>query len=103
MSYAYQPSLIELDESCGALEELKAFSFESSNEAVILTTVYPEDGALLARFCNYSDDAAQVSFDCSNGAVKAETDLLGNVTAEIDGNAFAMRPWEIKTVKIELR
>lgn len=103
MSYAYQPSLIPLDESCGALEELKAFGFESSNEAVILTTVYPEDGALLARFCNYSDDSAQVSFDCSNGAVKAESDLLGNVTAEIDGNAFAMRPWEIKTVKIELR
>ena len=69
---------------------------------MILTALYPENGAMVARFCNYSDEAAGADFVPSAGRVTAETDLLGKVLRETDGTALSFRPWEIKTLRIEL-
>ncbi len=101
--YAYQPTVVSLDGCNGELEEFNAFDFESNGGEVILTTVYPEDGALLARFCNYSDESATAKLACACGDVKAETDLLGNELAPVENGALTFRPWEIKTVKIIIR
>ena len=73
-----------------------------SDGEVVLTTIYPENGHLLARFCNYSDEEAQVLFKPSFGKAAAETDLLGNELKAISDGRLSFRAWEIKTVKITL-
>lgn len=102
LSYAYPPAVVSLEEGDGSLTEFKPFSFESKGGEVILTTFYPEDGNLLARFCNYSDEAAAAELKCAVGQITAEVDLLGNELKEITNGKLSFRPWEIKTVKIKL-
>ncbi len=106
LAYAYPPSAVSLKKGDGELSELKFASFSvpeplCDSGAVIMTTVYPEDGHFLARFCNYSDSKGSIRFDPAFGKVTAETDLLGNKLADSNG-MLEFRPWEIKTVKIEL-
>ncbi len=96
MSYNYQPTLINANAN-GSLAD-----FESVGGEVILTTFYHEDGKVLARFCNLSDEKAEVKFIPKKGNVKEETDLLGNKKSPIVGDKMLFRPWEIKTVAIEL-
>lgn len=124
LSYAYPPSVIQLKKGGGDLSELTFASLkpptcgplsEPAYGEVVMTTVYPEDGHLLARFCNYSDDEAKVMFKTPFGKVTIETDLLGNELTGITEKRYEIlpgtgdenynlkfRPWEIKTVKIEL-
>lgn len=120
LSYAYPPSVVPVEKGSGDMSEFCFASLsdpasDSENGEVIMTTVYPENGYLLARFCNYSDVEAKIMFDVPLGKVAAETDLLGNELAEITEKEFKtlpdaadgkynlkFRPWEIKTVKIEM-
>ena len=102
LSYAYPPAVVSLEESDGNLTEFKPFSLESKGGEVILTTFYPEDGNLLARFCNYSDEAATAELNSVVGQVTSEVDLLGNEFKKITDGKLSFRPWEIKTVKIKL-
>ena len=67
-----------------------------------MTTVYPENSCLLARFCNYSDEKQNLTFNCPYGKIIEETDLLGNKIKDSEGR-LEFHPWEIKTVKIELQ
>lgn len=99
--YSYLPCVATAPAGNGNLSELAA-KLETVGGAVILTTVYPENGALLARFCNYSDEPATAKFNPTFGKVTAQTDLLGNRTSEIENGELAFRPWEVKTVLIEL-
>lgn len=106
LSYAYPPSVVPLDKAYGELDELEFASAADDN--VIMTTLYPEDGHLLARFCNYSDNGARIMLDTPLGNVTEETDLLGNVIADVTESEnevynLEFRPWEVKTVKIDLK
>ncbi len=104
IAYAYPPIAIPLEKHDGNVSELEFASFSKSDDIgiVVMTTLYPENGYLLARFCNYSDEEAHVSFKPACGKVTAETDLLGNEMAKIEDNNLKFRPWEIKTVKIKI-
>lgn len=102
LSYAYQPELAVAERGEGDLTSLAAAKLESKGGAVVLTSLYPENGYVYARFCNYSDDAASAVFAPAFGSVDAQTDLLGNVTAEVTDGKLIFRPWEIKTVRIAL-
>ncbi len=101
MSYNYQPEIVKLSKGAGELDGFAAGKLETDGGEVIMTGFYPENGAIFARFCNYSDEAAKADFSFTKGKVTAETDLLGNIIAASDGK-LAFHPWEIKTVKIEL-
>ncbi len=103
MSFAYPPTVEKLPKGEGNLTELTAAEFNSNGGEVVLTALYPEDGAILARFCNYSDESAAAEFKSAFGAVNAETDLLGNVISAIKDGKLNFRPWEIKTVRIEIK
>lgn len=100
LAYAYPPVAISLENGNGELTELK-FASLSADSKVVMTTVYPENGHLLARFCNYSDETQSVTFNSAYGKITEETDLLGNKIKNSEGN-LEFRPWEIKTIKIEL-
>ncbi len=102
VSYAYQPTVINVAKGNGELSSLGYADLQTDGGEVILTTLYPENGNLLARFCNYSDEPATAVFKTAVGNVSAETDLLGNETAAVTGGKLTFRPWEIKTVKITL-
>ena len=67
-----------------------------------MTSLYPENGYIYARVCNYSDSCASAVVSSDFGMADAETDLLANVTAEIAYGKLSFRPWEIKTVRIKL-
>lgn len=99
LSYNYQPIFTTAE--CGKAQ-FSIADFKSSGGAVILTALYPENGNILARFCNYSDEDAQVTFTPSTGTLTAQTDLLGNETEKISDGTLSFRPWEIKTVLIKL-
>ena len=102
VSYNYQPLCALVPEGDGDMTEFSVADFSSQGGEVILTTFYTEDGAILARFCNFSDEAATAVFKPANGTLTHETDLLGNNVASVADNKLSFRPWEIKTVKIEL-
>ncbi|MBQ1956102.1 MAG: hypothetical protein II350_10255 [Clostridia bacterium] len=99
----YQQPLVvsEIEKGNGTETYLSAAEITVEGNA-ILTAFYPEDGAVFARFCNYSDEASKLSFVPSKGKVTAETDLLGKVIVPSDGKNLVIKPWEIKTLKIEL-
>ena len=102
LSYAYQPECACIKAGNGDLAELEPIKFNCENEAVILTSLYPENGYIYARFCNYSDSPASAVLTSSFGVADAETDLLANATAQISDGKLNFRPWEIKTVRIKL-
>ncbi len=101
-SYAYQPTIACVAKGNGEMSEFGWASLEADSGEVMLTTLYPENGYLLARFCNYSDKEAKAEFRTAVGKVSAETDLLGNDLSDISDGKLTFRPWEIKTVKIKL-
>lgn len=101
LSYAYPVECYNIPAGNGDLEKLTMADFSTSSDAVILTSMYPEDGKLYARFCNYSDENTTAAFTPAYGKVTTETDLLGNVLCECSGK-MDFRPWEIKTICIEL-
>ncbi len=98
MSYNYMPSAEIIGKGNGGLNEFAAAKFSSDGGEVVLTAFYPENGAMFARFCNFSDNAATAIFEI-DGEMH-ETDLLGNETEKINGGKLSFKPWEIKTVKI---
>ncbi len=101
VSYNYQPTFTEIDTH----DPKKIVSFanlESDGGEVILTGLYPEDGKIYARFCNYSDDEAIARFTSDYFSMKTETDLLGNTVSETENNALKFKPWEIKTVVLAI-
>ncbi len=100
LSYAIPPIKNIVEKGNGTLTDFKPFNIETNNEEIILTTAYPEDDYILARFCNYSDSESVAVFASSLGNIECETDLLGNKTNEIINNTLNFHPWEIKTVKI---
>ncbi len=81
-------------------ESLHMLDFKADSESVILTTLYPENDYILARFCNYSDNNATAELNTEFGVIDSQTDLLGNTTKAIVDNKLDFHPWEIKTVKI---
>lgn len=101
LSYAYPVMASTVKPGNGDLSKLSIAGFSADSDAVILTALYPEDGVLYARFCNYSDEIAKATFAPAVGTVTAEADLLGNTLSE-SGSELTFRPWEIKTVRIVL-
>ncbi len=97
VSYNYQPTVVSAIGNDMQFAEIKADGGE-----VILTTFYYEDGRILARFCNFSDENATAELIPTKGKVNAETDLLGNKMSDITDGKLNFTPWEIKTVSIEL-
>ncbi len=108
LSYAYPPCVTEIPDGNGDLSEFSFASLNTLQESaeqngeVIMTTLYPEEDHLLARFCNYSDISAKMLFKPTVGKITAETDLLGNKIADVAADTLTFRPWEIKTVRIDL-
>ena len=100
----YQQPLVvsEIAKGEGKLNSFSAAEISAKGGEVILTALYPEDGAIFARFCNFSDEGSVLSFVPSVGKVTAEADLLGNAISASDGKNLTVKPWEIKTLKIEL-
>ncbi len=102
VSYIYPPVTQKVEKGDGNLCEFKPYHLKTKGGEVILTTAYPENGDILVRFCNYSDEAATAQFSAAQGTVSAEVDLLGNEMEKITDGNLSFRPWEIKTVKIKL-
>ncbi len=102
MSYEYTPQVFKIAKGDGDLSEYKIADFDDNDSDVILTAFYYEDGAFFARFCNFSDNAAEVNFDMKQGKIMKTADLLGNEISDINGNVLCFRPWEIKTIKISI-
>ncbi len=100
MSYNLMPSAATVKKGCGDMSVMNIADFETDGE-VILTALYPENGAILARFCNFADNEATAVFKPAAGKVTAQTDLLGNETEKKENGVMKFKPWEIKTVKIE--
>lgn len=101
LSYAYPVMAMELAPGNGDLAQAALADFQADCDSVILTAVYPENGALYARFCNYSDRSASAQFHPTCGNVSAEVNLLGDELAKC-GEQLHFRPWEIKTIRIDL-
>lgn len=102
LSYAYQPEAAIIRAGDGDISSFTAAQLDCDTSAVVLTSLYPENGYVFARMCNYSDETATATFIPSVGTVDAQTDLLGNVTEEINDGKLTFRPWEVKTVRIKL-
>ena len=101
LQYAYPVRCRNIAPGNGDLDKLAMANFSSGSDAVLLTALYPENGSVYARFCNYSDENAAASFAPAFGKVTAETDLLGNELAKSTGG-MEFHPWEIKTIRIDL-
>ncbi len=101
LAYAYPPAAIALQAGFGDLTRQSFAEWTSDQESVILTALYPEDGAIYARFCNYADLEASVEFSPAFSRVTAEVNLLGETLA-CCGSQLHFRPWEIKTARITL-
>ena len=102
LTYNYPPIAHILKKGNGELKEFNTAALHCDNKAVILTALYPENGNITARFCNFSDESASAQFIPKTGSLTAETDLLGNELTPIVSDTLTFRPWEIKTVKITL-
>lgn len=102
VSYSYLPHILTAKGTDDAKKELSLAKLNSESGEVILTALYPENGEIFARFCNYSDDEGIADFSVFTGNAEIETDLLGNKISEITDGRLHFRPWEIKTVKFKL-
>lgn len=99
MEYNYSPIARILEKGAGELKEYALAAFEEEGTGVILTSLEPENSGLSARFCNFSDEEASVSFKPTKGTLTTETDLLCNTLKEITDSTLTFRPWEIKTCR----
>lgn len=102
VSYSYLPFVAEAKGKSDKPKELTAATLNTKGGEVVLTTLYPEDGAVLARFCNYSDEEATAELKPTLGTVTAETNLLGEKLCDVNDGKLTFRPWEVKTVKISI-
>lgn len=100
VSYNYQPAITTAETDSDKIFTAAEFTYDGGE--VILTTLYPENGHIYARFCNYSDNPTVARFSTAAGKITAVTDLLGNETEKITDGIINFRPWEIKTVRIDL-
>ena len=101
-AFAYNCQPVVSQAECDNAETVKFADFTNESAKVILTSFYQENGSILARFCNYSDNEQTAVLTPVKGSVTAETDLLGNDTKSIESGVLSFRPWEIKTVRITL-
>ncbi len=97
VSYNYQPTVLTAEG-----KDMQFARFAYNGGEVVLTTFYYEDNKILARFCNYSDESSSAVLAPACGKVTHETDLLGNKIADITDGKLNFKPWEIKTVSIQL-
>lgn len=102
VSYAYPPVVELAEKGNGDLEEFNAMKLKTEGGEVIMTTLYPENGDIFVRFCNYSDEPAEAVLIPSIGRLDSETDLLGNEISAIINGKLSFRPWEIKTIRINM-
>ena len=102
LEYNYPPEAFILEKGNGEKREFNLASLQCDNKAVILTAMYPENGNITARLCNFSDLEASAKLIPAIGKITAETDLLGNELKPISSDTLSFGPWEIKTVKITL-
>ena len=100
MSFNMKPVAVKLAKGNGDMAEMQIAGFETDGE-VILTALYYENGATLARLCNFSDSEVKVVLSPSFGKITAQVDLLGNETDSVKNNTLSFGAWEIKTVKIK--
>lgn len=100
LSYELPATASVIKKGNGDTESYSFASFICNSGDVILTALYPDNGSILARMCNYSDSPAQVELCPVSGKLMCETDLSGNETITLDGNSLKFRPWEIKTIRI---
>lgn len=100
MSMEYNMPVISrvLNEGDGETESLEIARLTSDNEGVILTALYPEEGKITARMCNFSDNDAEATLELKGKAVSREEDFLGNAVSKIPDGRISIKPWEIKTV-----
>ena len=98
-AYNYPVITAPIAKGEGELDCVKVGSLEGSKD-VIMTTLYAENGMILARMCNFSDESASVKLDSFAGKAVAETDLLGNDTKALTSDVLEFHPWEIKTVRL---
>ncbi len=82
----------------GAYSSFCLGELTSDNDGVILTALYPEDGSITARMCNFSDSSAAAVLTVNNKPVSKETDLLGNEIAPVTNGRLQLSPWKILTV-----
>ena len=97
MEYNYTPVAHILNEGNGKIRDLCMAKLSCDNDAVILTALLLENGKLTARFCNFSDTEADMSFSAAGKELVTEIDLLGNTLCK-NKSINRIRPWEIKTL-----
>lgn len=100
LSYELPATALVIEKGNGDTESYSFAHFNCNSDNVILTALYPDNGSILARMCNYSDSEAQVELSPVSGKLICETDLSGKEILILDGNTLQFRPWEIKTVRI---
>lgn len=98
--YNYTPSIKVISDGTG--KDFRFADFKAEKGEILMTTMYREDDSILVRFCNYSDEEGKAYFKPSVGKATVETDLLGNKTADIENDTLIFRPWEIKTIRIDI-
>ncbi len=100
MSMEYNMPVISriLEKGDGKYEDFCLAKLTSDNEGTILTALYPEDGKITARMCNFSDNDATVTLSVNNKAVTCEKDLLGNELSSVTDGRLHLSPWKILTV-----
>ncbi len=84
----------------GEFSKTSFFTLKNNDKEIILTALYPENDYILARFCNYSDEASSAEISSQYGKIVAETDLLGNNLKPVSDGKLEFHPWEIKTIKL---
>lgn len=100
LCYVQPPVAVFAPKENGNLNNTTFFDFNTKNNEIILTALYPEKDYILARFCNYSDNNSSAEISSEFGKIVAETDLLGNDLKSVTDNKLEFHPWEIKTIKI---
>lgn len=99
LQYEY-PLIAAVTQQGNGLAQSFRLHTQSAPEPVLLTALYPEDGAIYARFCNYSDAPQTLDLQPTIGRLQAETDLLCKDLRITDGSLLQFHPWEIKTVRL---
>lgn len=87
-----------LKEGKGDISEMTFGSLRGDTGNIILSALYPEDGKIKARMCNFSDAEESVSFSLKGRKICSEEDLLGNSLSLVKDDKLILRGWEIKTV-----
>lgn len=100
LQYVQPPVAVLNGKGNGVFSETSFFTLKSNDKSIILTGLYPENDYILARFCNYSDEASSAEISSQFGKFVAETDLLGNDLKPVSDGKSEFHPWEIKTIKL---